>query len=283
MPGGGVAGRFCLCVGGNDRSERARDQGSPAALFRSDRDLSHALYRPELRKLARLPEAHFRLEAVGADHDPAQGLLRLRQRGGAVGAERRRPHRHRASAADLRDLQSRRALLHHHEPRDGARRDDGRLEQLRRLLAHGVPRQARTDPGASGIDSLQLSRRAARHRAALVSGRQRRLHGDLDGRRLGPRPGRLRRDGVPRHGARQRAFLLAAGTRGRGHPGRFPGRRQRLSLRHALLLLPRSDLFARQGGRMAEARRRQRGLLFDAVRAGVRQAARCRLERLDHL
>ena len=41
--------------------------------------------------------------------------------------------------------------------------------------------------------------------AALVPGRRRRVHGNLDGRRPRPRPGRLRRNGVSRDGARRGA------------------------------------------------------------------------------
>ena len=54
------------------------------------------------------------------------------------------------------------------------------------------------------------------------------------------------------------------GLESEGHRGRLPGRRQRLSLRHALLLLPGADLRAGQGRRMAAPRRGQRGLLRDA-------------------
>ncbi len=57
---------------------------------------------------------------------------------------------------------------------------------------------------------LQLSRHAARQCSALVSRRQCRVHGNMDGRRDGARAGRLRRDGVPRHGAGRREILRSA-------------------------------------------------------------------------
>ena len=74
------------------------------------------------------------------------------------------------------------------------------------------------------IAALQLPDGPALHRAALVPRGRRGLHGDLDGRRAGPRAGRLRRDGVPRDGARRRPFLRSAGARVARHPRRFPGR-----------------------------------------------------------
>ena len=54
------------------------------------------------------------------------------------------------------------------------------------------------------------------------------------------------------------AFLRSAGTRVARHEGRFPDRRERLSVRHAFLHLARVHLFAREGRRLAKARRRER-------------------------
>ena len=65
----------------------------------------------------------------------------------------------------------------------------------------------------SRIAALQLPHGAALHGAALVPRGRRGLHGDLDGRRPGARAGRLRRDGVPRDGARRRPLLRSAGAR----------------------------------------------------------------------
>ena len=100
---------------------------------------------------------------------------------------------------------------------------------------------ARSPPqsAAPRVAALQLPDGAALHGAALVPRGQRGVHGDLDGRRPRPRPGRLRRDGVSRDGARRRAFLRSARARVARHPRRLPGRRQRLPLRHALLHLAR--------------------------------------------
>ena len=75
------------------------------------------------------------------------------------------------------------------------------------------------------------------HGPALVARGQRRLHGNVDGRRTGTRARRLRRDGFPGHGARQRPFLRSAGPRVARHADRFPDRGERLSLRHAFLHL----------------------------------------------
>jgi hypothetical protein len=57
---------------------------------------------------------------------------------------------------------------------------------------------------------------------------------DLDGRRPRPRPGRLRRDGLPRHGPRRRALLRPARPGVLRRALGLPGRRQRLPVRHAL-------------------------------------------------
>ena len=71
---------------------------------------------------------------------------------------------------------------------------------------------------------LLLPDRPARRGAALVPGGARRLRRDLDGRRAGPRAGRLRRDGLPLDGEGRRALLRPARPRVRGRQGRLPDR-----------------------------------------------------------
>jgi hypothetical protein len=58
-------------------------------------------------------------------------------------------------------------------------------------------------------------------RAALVSRRRRGVSRHLDGRRRGPRAGRVRRDGVPRDGQGSRALLRSARARLGRHEDRF--------------------------------------------------------------
>ena len=133
--------------------------------------------------------------------------------------------RRRAAVARVRDL-SRRAermySLMNHElvhvaTNDIANEQDRRW---RRFFRGKVAPQTRQP----GIAALQLPDGAALHSAALVARRQRGLHGNLDGRRRGPRAGRLRRDGVPRDGARRRAFLRSARPRVARRARRLPGR-----------------------------------------------------------
>ena len=71
-------------------------------------------------------------------------------------------------------------------------------------------------------------------------------------------------------------FYDPLGLESRGIARRLPGRRERLPLRHALLHLARLRAYAREGGRVAAARRGQRALLRRPVPAGVRHAARAR-------
>ena len=144
-----------------------------------------------VRKCAAVRAQIVRLDAVGPDDGAAQGFFRLRQRGGAIVAQQCDAARRRAAEPVVRDVQPGRALLHADEPRAGSRRDDGRVEPDRRAAAQILRRQADADPGASRIDPLFLSDDAAGQRAALVSRRQRGVHGNLDGGRLRPRPGRL--------------------------------------------------------------------------------------------
>ncbi len=80
----------------------------------------------------------------------------------------------------------------------------------RPVLPAAVRRQGHAGRRAARVGALFLPDHAARGRAALVSRRQRRVRRHLDGRRHRPRAGRLRRDGLPRDGARQRALLRSA-------------------------------------------------------------------------
>ena len=183
----------------------------------------------------------------------------------------------------LETFVAQRAHLLVHEPRARARGQSRRVDRGRHALAPHPRRQDRDRPEASGNAAVPLSHGAALGRAALVPRRRRGVLRDLDGRRPRPRPGRVRRDGVPRDGARQRAFLQSGEPRRGRHQGRLPGRRQQLPVRHALRLLLRTEIFAGEGRRMGRAPRRQRALLRRPVRAGVRQADGRRVERMDRL
>ena len=119
--------------------------------------------------------------------------------------------------------------------------------------------------------------------AALVPGGQRRLHGNLARRRSRSRPGRLRRNGVSRHGSRRREFLRPAGTGLEGHRGRLPGRSQRLPLRHPIHELPGADLRPREADRVVATRTGLRSLLRRRVRARLRHAAHAGLAGMDPL
>ena len=117
------------------------------------------------------------------------------------------------------------------EPRAGPRGAERHRERGGPALAAVLPRQGAGAAAEPRVAALQLPHDPALHRAALVLRGRRGLPRDLDGRRPGPRPGRLRRDGVPRDGARRRALLRSAGPRVARHPGRLPGRGERLPLR----------------------------------------------------
>ncbi len=169
------------------------------------------------------------------------------------------------------------------EPRSRAPRQHGRRQRARPALAAVLRRQAAADRGTPGVDPLQLPHGAALERAALVLGRCGVIHGDLDGGRHWPRPGRLRRNGVPRDGPRRRAFLQQPRPGFQRRRRRLPDRYQRLSVRHSFLQLPRLRLFATGRGGVAEAWRGQRALLRAPVRQGLRQAAGDRVGRVDRL
>ena len=124
----------------------------------------------------------------------------------------------------IRDLSGQRAHVLAHEPRVGPRGDKV-TSPPRRICAGGAFSSARSIRSrAPRIAAVQLPDDPALHVPALVPGRRRGVHGDLDGRRPGPRAGRLRRDGVPRDGARRRPLLRSVGTRLAWGPGRFPDR-----------------------------------------------------------
>ena len=132
---------------------------------------------------------------------------------------------------------------------------------MRTPLAAGLPRQADADRGAPRVDPLQLSGDAPGERAALVPGGQRRLHGDVDGRRLSAAP----RAATTRWSSGPWCATTPISTRRSAWrpkaPSRLPGRGQRLPLRHALLELPGPYPLAAEGDRMAETRGGQRRLL----------------------
>ena len=78
-------------------------------------------------------------------------------------------------------------------------------------------------------------------------------------------------------------FYDPLGLESRGHPRRLPGRRQRLSLRHALRHLARLHLSPEKVVAWTAARRGQRALLRRPVPARVRPAAGPGLAGLDRL
>ena len=94
----------------------------------------------------------------------------------------------------------------------------GRDRTFRRLFGGKVG----ADRRASRVDPLLLPDHAAGRRAALVPRGDRRLRRHLDGRRAGARAGRLRRDGLPRDGARRRAVLRSARPGVGRHEDRLP-------------------------------------------------------------
>ena len=170
----------------------------------------------------------------------------LRQRRRARRAAQRADLRHRAAVARVRDVSGQRTHVLADEPRAGSRGASDVATERGSPLAPLLPRQGRRRSRRSRNAALQLPDGSALHGAALVPRRRRGLHRDVDGRRPRPRAGRLRRDGVPRDGARRRAFLRPAGSRVARRPGRFPDRRQRLPVRHAFLHVARVHVFARR-------------------------------------
>ena len=228
-----------------------RHQRAAPVLFGPEPELPRSAHRAHVQQRIRLAAPDLRLGALGADDRVAARLRRLWQRGRLADAQDVPADRRRTDGQCVRDQPEQRAHVLDDEPRDGARRDDGHRVERGPALARLLPRQGGAAVDASRVAALQLPDGASIHGAALVSGRQRRVHGDLDGGRPRPRAGRLRRDGVSRHGARQRALLRPARPRVARHPRRFPGRRQRLSVRWALLHLARLRPLAREGRRLA--------------------------------
>ena len=146
-----------------------------AALFRPGPDLSDALHRAGVRECARFPQAQVQLDAVGPDHGAAQGLRRLWQRRRALDARTMRccsTSRRCRSTMETFTPGERFFTMTNHELAHVATMDvwNKRDAFWRRLPA----RQADADPGASGIDPLQLPRDAAEQCAALVPRRRRR-------------------------------------------------------------------------------------------------------------
>ena len=126
------------------------------------------------------------------------------------------------------------------------------------------------------IDPLLLPDLAARGRAPLVPRGQRRLRRDLDGRGHRPRPGRLRRDGVPRHGEGRSRFYDPLGLVSEGTKIDFQLETNAYLYGTRFMTWLAWQLLARDAGPMGVAQGRQQGLLRDAVPARVRKAARRR-------
>ena len=156
----------------------------------------------------------------------------------------------RAAQLRVRDDRRQRAHEHDHEPRAGARGDDGPGGAAGSRVPAALRRQGHPGGRAAGIDALFLSDDAARRGAALVSRRHRGLRRHLDGRRPRPRAERLRRDGVPLDGpGRRAASTIRSGLVSEGTKIDFQRRDQLVPLRHPLHDLARAPLFAREGRR----------------------------------
>ncbi len=276
---GSVYGRS---AGKSPRNIVRRDKGSQAHLLRSA-GVPRAVCGANLHQLARMAAADVRVGAFRAHHRPSEGLRRLRQRVRRSRSAQPAGLRHRPAVACVRDLSRERTPVLADEPRADPRRA-GRSRQRRGPAVAPLLLRQGSSPTAGSRDALlRLPHDPPLHCAALVHRGWRGLHGDLDGRRSGPRARWLRRNGVPRDGARRRPFLRSAGTGLARHSRRFPVRGKCLSLRHAVLHLARLRLFARKGRRLDPARRRERARLRRPVPARVRHPSGPGLERLDRL
>ncbi len=198
-------------VAGFRPAHRAENARRASRLRRRHRVVPRATGDADSAQLAEVPEEHLRLRSE-------EGSARAARRSVGQG-ERRRVHRagrsghgaDRAHRVHLRDHRHQRADEHADEPRVRPHRDDGRARGERSVLPEAVRRQGAADRGAAGVDSVFLPDVAARGGAALVSRRHRRLLRHLDGRRARTRAERVRRDGLPLDGRRQRAVLRSAG------------------------------------------------------------------------
>ncbi len=199
-----ACGGQTLRAGSQDR----RDRRPPGRLFRSVGYVSRALRHPEFSEQPQRAEATVRLPAGRQGFHPVAGLRRPWQ---CNRDPRRAPqshlHRRGTARAVVRNLQPGRARLHAVEPRAGAHRRRRPGEQHRQDGAPLAGWQGRSVCRASRNHSLQLPHQSAGFHAALVPGRQCRLHGDLVRRRSRSCAGRLRRNGFPRDGARQSHVL----------------------------------------------------------------------------
>ena len=145
--------------------------------------------------------------------------------------------------------------LMNHELVHSAQGDVADSEDRRwRRFFHGKVAPQRGGPRDAVV---QLSHRSPVQCAALVRRRRRRLHGDLDGRRHRPCPGRLRRDGVPGDGARRCPLLRSVGAHLARHEGRLPDRRECLPVRHAVLHVARVRPFTGEGRRVERGATRE--------------------------
>ena len=109
------------------------------------------------------------------------------------------------------------------------------------------------DRRTAGNDPLPIPDGAADGRATLVPRRHRGVHRHLDGRRHGQGAERLRRNGLPLDGPRQRPFLRSAGPGVGRDEGRLPAPDQLVSVRHALHDVAREHLWSGEAARLGEA------------------------------
>src|SRR4029434_522443 len=115
-------------------------------------------------------------------------------------------------------------------------------------LGRARDRQSGRKWAHSRVDSLQLPDNAPLYDPALVCRGSGRILRDLDGGWARSRSGRLRRNGFPGDGARQRLVLRPARTRVARNQGGLPDRGERVSLRHPLLYVARIHVLPGKGG-----------------------------------
>ena len=154
-----------------DRAAQSRrHRSADAHLLRLHRILPRAARgRTFLNSLAST-EKLFGFDPEGHRQGADAGLRGLRQRS----ATRCRELAHRAGGAAqlrVRDDRRQRPDEHHHEPRAGARGDDGPGDAAPTGCGGGCSAARCAGPGAAGVDPLLLPDHAAGGRAALVSTR----------------------------------------------------------------------------------------------------------------
>ena len=142
--------------------------------------------------------------------------------------------------------------------------------RTRSRLPAAVRRQGRAGRRASRVAPLLVPHRAARRRAAVVSRGHRGVRRHLDGRRPGPRAGRLRRDGLPRDGRATtcRSTIRSASCR-KARKIDFQVAGELVPVRHAVHDVAGAPLLAREADRVGLARRRA------AAATTPRSSSRC--------